>query len=187
MVASVKVIHGANDRIFRLPDDTTVFSVGHNLAEAFNIPPQAIAFVNGRQAARSYRLRGHDILEFVVPTGRKGARSRAECLAFIEKHFPLETWDEEKTLLKQSLFLDGESYQQTPLFELPPVEPAKFSENFLVSQNGSFAYQNRVLPSGHPLVLHGVKDGLVVFKGDVIPSNNSEPVLSGKTEPFVCR
>jgi hypothetical protein len=168
MVTSIKVIHGPNDGIFNLPDDTSGLRLRRNLAEAFNIPMNAVAFVNGEQVSHSYRLQKQNTLEFVVPTGCKGTGSLAEFMSVVEKHFPLEEWNEEKTLLKQSLFLDSGSYQQVPLFELPSAEPNSFSTNFLVSPNGSFAYQNRVLPRGRPLDLHGLKNGMVVFNGDVV-------------------
>ena len=168
MIAAVKVIHGPNDDIFNLADGTTVFNVSRNLADAFNIPRNAFAFINGNRVSGNYSLRSEETLEFVVPTGEKGARWQDEILSVIEKRFPLETWDEEETLLKQNLFLDGASYNQPPLFELPPVWPNKFSESFIVSPSGSFAFQNRHLRKGHPLNLCGIKNGMVVFNGDVV-------------------
>lgn len=168
MIASVKIIHGPNEDIFDLLDGTTVFNVSSNLADAFNIPRFARPFVNGEQVAEDYRLLDDDTLEFVFPDGRKGAGPLDEILSFAENNFPLETWDEEETLLKQNLFLDGASYNQPPLFELPPVEPDRFSESYIVSPSGSFAYQNRILPKGHPLDIFGIKNGTLVFNGDVV-------------------
>ena len=68
----VKVIHAANDNIFNLVG-VNVFVVRRNLADAFNLPQQAIPFVNGVQVALDYRLQNSDILEFVVPNCRKGS------------------------------------------------------------------------------------------------------------------
>lgn len=91
-----------------------------------------------------------------------------ELLAVAQQHFSLETWDEDKTPLKTNLLLDAASFQQQPLFTLMPVPPDQFSESFLVSPSGNFAYQNRILQKGHPLDLHGVDHGIVVFDGDVV-------------------
>ncbi len=52
MIASVKIIHGPNDDFFGLPDGSTVLSVSRNLADAFNIPAEAIALVNGALVER---------------------------------------------------------------------------------------------------------------------------------------
>jgi len=71
MVASVKVIHGANDDFFDLPDGTTVHNVRRNLVDAFNIPAEAISFVNGAPVEPSYRLLPNDSLEFVKRRGEK--------------------------------------------------------------------------------------------------------------------
>ena len=168
MIASVKIIHGPNDDFFDLPDGSTVLSVSHNLADAFNIPRHFAAFVNGERVHEGYHLQHEDTVEFVVPHGRKGAGSLDEFLSVVEKRLPLETWDEETTALKQNLFLDANSYHQTPLFDLPSAQVERLSDNFLVSPSGSFAYQNRVLPKGIPLALYGVHHGVVVFNGDVV-------------------
>lgn len=71
MIHSVKVIHGANDGIFDLPEGTTVFNVGHNLVDAFNIPQDAVAFVNGGLVEPSYLLMSNNTLEFVKQRGEK--------------------------------------------------------------------------------------------------------------------
>ena len=71
MIASVKIIHGPNDDLFDLPDGSTVLSVSHNLADAFNIPAEAIALVNGALVESSYRLLPNDTLEFVKRRGEK--------------------------------------------------------------------------------------------------------------------
>jgi len=71
MIASVKIIHGPNDDCFDLPDGSTVLSVSHNLADAFNIPAEAIALVNGALVEPSHRLLPNDTLEFVRRRGEK--------------------------------------------------------------------------------------------------------------------
>lgn len=74
---SVKVIHGANDGVFDL-SGSTVHRVRFSLVDAFNIPDAAVQFVNGERVPDSHRLKGNDWLEFVVPTGWKGAGRGAE-------------------------------------------------------------------------------------------------------------
>lgn len=121
-----------------------------------------------------------------VPTVRKEAGSLDDMMSVVERNFPLEKWDEETTELKQSLFLDASSYQQPALFDLPSISPDHFSEAFLVSPSGSFAYQNRILKKGHPLDLHGIRNGMVVFNGDVvIPSLIDMTVDSRDGEAFL--
>ncbi len=71
MTASIKIIHGPNDDFFDLPDGTTVHNVRRNLVDAFNIPAEAIAFVNGALVEPSYRLLPNDTLEFVKRRGEK--------------------------------------------------------------------------------------------------------------------
>ena len=71
MLSPVKVVHGPDDDIFNLEDGTTVFHVSRNLADAFNIPVEAIAFVNGSFVESSYRLKPTDVLEFVKQHGEK--------------------------------------------------------------------------------------------------------------------
>lgn len=68
----VKVIHGANDGVFEVVG-ATVASVQASLADAFNIPHEAFAFVNRKIVPEDYRLRAQDDLVFSVLEGRKGA------------------------------------------------------------------------------------------------------------------
>jgi hypothetical protein len=168
MVDSYRVIHGSNDDTFDWLGGTTISSISHNLADAFNVPPNFLAFVNGERVPKSYQLQENETVEFVVVEGRKGAGSHEDFLSEVERHCPFEKWDDEKTLLKLNLYLDAASYNQTPLFDLPPVGPDNFSEHFLVSPDHSFAYQNRILLKGFPLVLHSIKNGMVVFNNDVV-------------------
>jgi hypothetical protein len=71
--ACVKVIHGANDGVFDLAG-ATVASVRRSLVDAFNVPEDALAFVNGEQVdLSSFRLVGQETLEFCQQAGIKGA------------------------------------------------------------------------------------------------------------------
>ena len=72
---SVKIIHGANDDIFNVAG-VSVASVRASLRDAFNIPDEAVAFVNGESVPPAYRLQANDTLEFVKQWGRKGVGER---------------------------------------------------------------------------------------------------------------
>lgn len=96
-----------------------------------------------------------------------GRPSPDEVIRRIAQLFHLEKWDEDRTQWKQNLFLDSDTFKQTPLFDLPTAQMGHFCENYLVSPNGSYAYQNRVLPKARPLEIHGIENGVVVFNGDV--------------------
>jgi Helix-turn-helix domain len=67
-----QVIHGANDGLIPV-GGRLVTTVQTCLAEVFNIPGDAVAFVNGALVERSYRLQASDTLEFVHQWGQKGA------------------------------------------------------------------------------------------------------------------
>jgi hypothetical protein len=67
----VKVIHGANDDEFEIAG-AKVQQVRANLVDAFNIPGDALAFVNGEQVDANYTLQQNDTLEFVKQAGVKG-------------------------------------------------------------------------------------------------------------------
>ena len=67
----VKIIHGANDGIFNV-GGASVASVRASLAVAFNIPDEAIAFVNGELVRHDFRVWANDILEFIFQWGGKG-------------------------------------------------------------------------------------------------------------------
>lgn len=69
----VKVIHGANDGLFDLAG-TRVASIQASLVDAFNIPNEALAFVNGEQVDGEYIVQSNDTLEFCKQTGDKGGR-----------------------------------------------------------------------------------------------------------------
>jgi excisionase family DNA binding protein len=68
----VKVIHGATDGIFEVAG-ASVESVQASVVDAFNVPAWAIAFVNGTLVGGRRWLLPNDVLEFVMPWGRKGA------------------------------------------------------------------------------------------------------------------
>jgi hypothetical protein len=67
----VKVIHGANDREFEVVGNK-VQRVRAALVDAFNIPGDALAFVNGEQVDANYVLQVNDTLEFIKQAGVKG-------------------------------------------------------------------------------------------------------------------
>jgi excisionase family DNA binding protein len=69
---SVKVIHGANDGLFMVAG-VAVGRVRASLVDAFNIPDDAVAFRNGKPVSWDSRLGSHDLLEFILPWGRKAA------------------------------------------------------------------------------------------------------------------
>jgi len=71
--AAVKVIHGANDGSFNLAG-SKVTTVRASLVDAFNIPGDALAFVNGEQVDANYTLQSNDTLEFVKQAGVKGIK-----------------------------------------------------------------------------------------------------------------
>ena len=68
----VKVIHGANDDEFEIAG-ATVQQVRANLVDAFNIPGDALAFVDGEQVDGNHILQATQVLEFVKAAGVKGA------------------------------------------------------------------------------------------------------------------
>lgn len=67
----VKVIHGANDDEFEIAG-AKVQQVRANLVDAFNIPGDALSFVNGEQVDANYVLKQGDTLEFIKQAGVKG-------------------------------------------------------------------------------------------------------------------
>ncbi len=69
-ISPVKVIHGANDGLFDIAG-TTVATLWASLSDVFNIPADALAFVNGEQVDPSYRLLASDTVEFVKQYGEK--------------------------------------------------------------------------------------------------------------------
>ncbi len=72
---SVKVIHGANDGLF-LVAGVAVATIRASLKDAFNIPDEAVPFVNGETVSPAYQLQENDTLEFVKRRGRKSVGNR---------------------------------------------------------------------------------------------------------------
>ena len=68
---TVIVIHGANDGHFDL-QSKSVDVVAKHLHQAFNIPLDAVAFVNGEKVTFNYTLSDGESLEFIQESGRKG-------------------------------------------------------------------------------------------------------------------
>jgi len=69
----VKVIHGANDGIFDGIVGASIASVRDSLFDVFNLPTDAVAFVNGKVVGKRRRLKANDTLEFVARRGHKSA------------------------------------------------------------------------------------------------------------------
>lgn len=69
--AAVKVIHGAMDESFQVSGQK-ISAVRASLVEAFNIPADAIAFVDGEQVDENHILLENSTLEFVKQAGVKG-------------------------------------------------------------------------------------------------------------------
>lgn len=86
-IGSVKVIHGANDGVFDVAG-RSVASLQAGLADAFNIPLEAFAFVNGKIVGEQYRLQEQDTVEFSVLDTWKGAGAKGGDLGPIKSPFP---------------------------------------------------------------------------------------------------
>lgn len=69
--ADVKVLHGANDGYFKVAG-AKVSQVRASLVSAFNIPGEALAFVDGEQVDNNYVLQEGQTLEFIKQAGVKG-------------------------------------------------------------------------------------------------------------------
>lgn len=96
---SVRIVHGANEGRFTLAGKT-VRSIAKSLRDAFNIPEDAQALVEGTEVNGDYIVADGDTVEFARSFGRKGGLhdfwSEAEVLQF----FSGEEMDE---LLKAGL------------------------------------------------------------------------------------
>ncbi len=100
---------------------------------------------------------------------KQGRRTRKQIRKQIGRHFASrcpEVWDEDKTLAKEELYLDAATYKVQPIFDLPAAG-ADMGTNYMVSPQGSFAYQNRLVPKYWPLKLLEPQNGFVVFNRDV--------------------
>lgn len=67
----VKVIHGSADGAFPVAGHT-VSAARATFAQSYNIPSDAVAFVNGVKVGEDYILNPNESLEFVKQAGRKG-------------------------------------------------------------------------------------------------------------------
>lgn len=72
MVAQVRVVHAANDGVFHIPARTMVGAMRASLRDAYNVRSSALAFVNGVPVGADHVLIDNDVLEFIIPWGRKG-------------------------------------------------------------------------------------------------------------------
>lgn len=76
MPTPIYVIHGSCDGQFDHIAGRTVGDLRKALAVAFNIPTNAVAFVNGEEAKASYVLMPGDRVEFVKPARKKKEKAR---------------------------------------------------------------------------------------------------------------
>ncbi len=72
----IHVIHGSCDGQFDHLVGRKVGELRQALAVAMNIPPNAVAFVNGEQAKASYVLEPGDRVEFLKPARKKKEKAR---------------------------------------------------------------------------------------------------------------
>jgi hypothetical protein len=70
MIFMVTVIHGANVGVFDLAGRSVSTALA-SLLDAFNIPSEAISFINGQQVEPNYVLQSNETLEFVKQRGWK--------------------------------------------------------------------------------------------------------------------
>lgn len=70
-VGNVKCIHGANDDTFAVAGQK-VSTVRASLVDAFNIPADALTFVDGEQVDGNYILQENQVIEWVRQAGVKG-------------------------------------------------------------------------------------------------------------------
>ncbi len=78
----VRIVHGANDEEFAVAG-RSVRTLQAALTDAFNVPADAAAYVNGEPVVASYILQPGDTLEFCKHRGNKGVRrmlTRADIL-----------------------------------------------------------------------------------------------------------
>lgn len=68
---TVQCMYGASVESFTVAGQT-VASVRASLVDSFNIPSDAVPYVNGDQVDGSFVLRANDNLEFVKQAGTKG-------------------------------------------------------------------------------------------------------------------
>lgn len=69
-----RVIHGANERYFDNLSGKTVGSIRKSLREAFNIPGDASALIDGKEVGDDFVLQPSQNLEFIKTAGVKGVK-----------------------------------------------------------------------------------------------------------------
>ena len=105
---NVKVIHCANDGVFDVAG-ATVFNVRLSLKDAFNIPAEALPFVDGEQVDGNYRLQGNGTLEFCKQYGEKRGSS------FIR--YPGGKWKHRRPIIESlKPFLKADIQYREPFF-----------------------------------------------------------------------
>lgn len=81
-------------------------------------------------------------------------------------------WNEDKTRFQEVLILQGETYQPSLLFDVPPINaaPNRTPDNHIVySPNRRFGYMNRLLRRGRGLpVYQNHREGIVLWSTDVV-------------------
>jgi hypothetical protein len=92
---------------------------------------------------------------------------------FLEKTAQLaEPWDEDFTKFKQTLVIQGATYQPPTLFDIAPyaADPDATPEEHLVrSPRDEFAYMNRIWKRGNAIpLLQNRREGLVYWDQDVV-------------------
>jgi hypothetical protein len=68
----VRVVHGANERYFDQLAGKSVANIRKLLREAFNIPGDAVALIDGKEVGDEFILNGGQSLEFIKSAGEKG-------------------------------------------------------------------------------------------------------------------
>lgn len=67
-----RVTYGANDEELNIPSGTTVAKIRKSLSEAWKIPADAEALVDGNTVDEDYVIKNSDALEFFKVSGVKG-------------------------------------------------------------------------------------------------------------------
>jgi excisionase family DNA binding protein len=126
----IKIIHGANDGIFNVVG-ASVASVQASLVDAFNIPAEAVAFVNGELVGDDLRLQANFTLEFVKQAGRKGVGDKVWtdeefCIFFKITPEDLQAWIAQGLKVRRSLDgslriteSDADDFFRGPVVESP--------------------------------------------------------------------
>lgn len=70
----IRVIHGANEEYFPNLIGKEVGSVRKSLRDVFNLPSDAVAYVDGKQVNDAFVLGGGQTLEFQKEAGTKGLK-----------------------------------------------------------------------------------------------------------------